>query len=208
MKFLLSILTVTVITSCGRPTPSQNQTTVIHDTIEVMNQIIDTIYIPAPEDKVNNPNLIMARLPDWFVQARLLDDLVLKNEYTFDNRMNPLYLEEDFNGDQSIDLAIPILHQTSGKTGFAVIHGTTHQVFILGAGVLIKDGLSDEMNSIDIWKINRLEVNEPGLDGNGNTNPNGPLKLSTPSIQIEKADVGGGQIYWNGQEYVYFHQTC
>ncbi|MBI1288088.1 MAG: hypothetical protein GC178_11000 [Flavobacteriales bacterium] len=97
---------------------------------------------------------------------------------------------------------------TNGKVGFAIIHGKTNKIYIIGAGKEIKNGLSDDMFYIDIWKVNRNKTNAPGLNVNGEIDKNGPLVLDNPSLEVSKSEVGGGQIYWNGHEYVYFHQTC
>lgn len=64
------------------------------------------------------------------------------------------------------------------------------------------------MNYIDIWKINRNEINEAGLEENTGTGTKGELILKNPSLQIEKSELGGGLIYWDGMKYAYFHQTC
>jgi len=151
---------------------------------------------------------IKERLPEWFQKENLLNGLVINQDYEFENRLNPLYLEADFNGDGKLDIAIPIKHTKTKKVGFAIIHGQTKEIHIIGAGTKVKNGLSDDMGYIDIWKVNREKVNEPGLEENTGTGEKGQLILKNPSLQIEKSEVGGGQIYWNGKEYAYFHQTC
>jgi len=158
----------------------------------------------------NSPSeyYITERLPDWFIEAKILDGLTLQGAYQFDTRLNPLYLEADFNGDKHIDVAIPIKKMSSGKVGFAIIHSKTNQVFIIGAGTHIPNGISDNMGYIDIWKVNRKSVNQPGVDESTGTGEKGELMLKNPSLQIEKSEIGGGQIYWDGKQYAYFHQTC
>jgi len=209
---LLLILIFGVFASCNSKSDldNSNKTSIIPDTIKIIEQIIDTIYMEKSdvEDLSNDVYYIQERLPEWFLKLNILKGKRFQNDYEFDNRLNPLYLEADFNGDNIIDIAIPIKQITSQKVGFAIIHGQTEEIFIIGAGTSIKNGLSDDMNYIDIWKVNREKINEPGLDENGNIDENGPLLIKNPSLQIEKSEVGGGQIYWNGKEYVYFHQTC
>lgn len=141
-------------------------------------------------------------LPTWFNDSGLLVDGVFYQNYSIDFRLNPNFLEADFNGDERLDLAIPIKNNRSGKVGFAIIHRNSNEVFIIGAGTEIKHGLGDDMSYIDEWKVNTERINEPGIQG-------GPaLILNRPSLQITKFEVGGGQVYWNGEEYIYFHQTC
>lgn len=139
-------------------------------------------------------------LPEWVLTSDVFNSTIIKGNYAVDNRITPLYLEADFNGDNNVDVALPIIR--NNKTGFAIIHGKTEEVFIIGAGTTIKNGLSDDMDYIDTWNVNRKQKNDPGIGEEE------PLLLSNPSIQIEKEEVGGGQIYWDGKEYVYFHQSC
>lgn len=153
-------------------------------------------------------NYIMERLPDWLLENNLLKGLTLKQDYQVDNRLNPLYLEADFNGDGILDIAVPIKEINSEKFGFAIIHGTTNEIHIVGAGSKVKNGLSDDMSYIDIWKVNREKINEAGLEEKTGTGAKGELILENPSLQIEKSEVGGGQIYWTGEDYAYFHQSC
>jgi len=151
---------------------------------------------------------ILERLPEWFIEQSSLTGIDFRENYIIDNRLNPLYLEADFNGDGTLDIAISIRQKTSGKFGFAIVHGESNEVFIIGAGTKVSNGLSDDMTYIDIWDINRKKINEAGLNEETGTGERGELILSNPSLQIEKSGLGGGQIYWNGNQYAYFHQTC
>ena len=212
MKNLILILLSGLLVTCKFNPNSRGEPEikVVYDTLRVVERVIDTHFIEkAVESKpIQSENYILKRLPSWFIEANILEGLILNNGYVFDNRLNPLYLEEDFNGDGNMDIVVPIKHQPSQKIGFAIIHGQSKNLYIIGAGIRIKNGLSNDLSYIDIWKINRKKINQPGLDENGEIDKNGPLILENPSIQVEKSEVGGGQIYWDGKEYAYFHQTC
>lgn len=136
------------------------------------------------------------QLLDRVLKTKLFDGVSLKNEFELDERLIPLFLEADFNSDGTIDIAIPIIEKKTDKVGFAIIHGVSNEVYIIGAGVEVKNGLSDDMSYIDLWKVNREKINKE------------ELIINSTSLQIEKTEAGGGQIYWNGTEYVYFHQSC
>jgi hypothetical protein len=151
---------------------------------------------------------ILERLPIGFDYEQLMPKLRLKKKYLFDLRMNPMYLEDDFNGDGFIDLAIPIKEESTDKKGFAIIHGNTNEIFILGAGREIVNGLSDDQSYVDGWRINREKINHPGIEEETGNGAEGELLLENNSIEIFKSEVGGGIIYWNGKTYAYFHQTC
>lgn len=169
----------------------------------------DTVFITKNTDSISNSaSFIMERLPFWVIQSDKIKDLVINKNYKIENRLNPLYLEADFNGDGNLDIALPIFEIGTNKKGFAIIHGKTHEVFILGAGKIFKNALGDDQDYINIWVVNHEKINEAGAEEETGTGENGSLILENPSIEIEASEVGGGQIYWNGKEYAYFHQTC
>lgn len=203
------LLTLVLLYSCDGNNNSSTGNT-ISDTLKIYQKETDTVFIESNNvnEKEGSEYYILERIPDWLVASDVMKGLKIKDQFVFDNRMNPLYLEADFNGDGDLDIAIPIKNIDSQKVGFAIIHGKTNEIHIIAAGKKVKNALSDDMNYIDIWKINRNEINEAGLEENTGTGTKGELILKNPSLQIEKSELGGGLIYWDGMEYAYFHQTC
>ena len=212
MKRLITLLTLGLICSCNSQNEgsAEEKIQVFRDTVILKERVVDTIHVHHhEEDSYRQSNyFITERLPDWFRHSDLVHDLKLLNEYKIENRLNPLYLEADFNGDGHLDIALAIRHLSTEKVGFAIIHGETNVIHIIAAGRPVKNGLSDNMDYMDIWKVNRARLNEAGLEETTGTGPKGELILNNPSLQLEKSEIGGGQIYWNGNEYAYFHQTC
>jgi hypothetical protein len=181
----------------------------LHDSVEV--ELEPKSQFEQYESSIISPDMeyyILARLPIGFDYEQLMPKLRLKKKYLFDLRMNPMYLEADFNGDGFIDIAIPIKEESTDKKGFAIIHGNTNEIFILGAGKEMVNGLSDDQSYIDGWRINREKINPPGVEEETGTGPEGELLLENNSIEIFKTELGGGIIYWNRKTYAYFHQTC
>lgn len=167
----------------------------------------------APEDNSNEMNdekyVILESLPDWVNSTEVISDYKIKDKYSLDPRLNPFYLEEDFNGDGILDIALPIKEIISKKVGFAIIHGGKNEVFIVGAGKTIKNGLDDDPSYIDVWKLNREKENTgTDTDEQGDLIETTPIFINQPSIKILKTELGGGLIFWNGKEYEYLHQTC
>ena len=167
----------------------------------------------APEDNSNEMNdekyVILESLPDWVNSTEVISDYKIKDKYSLDPRLNPFYLEEDFNGDGILDIALPIKEISSKKVGFAIIHGGKNEVFIVGAGKIIKNGLDDDPSYIDVWKLNReKEKTGTDTDEQGDLIETTPIFINQPSIKILKTELGGGLIFWNGKEYEYLHQTC
>ncbi|WP_044210134.1 hypothetical protein [Flammeovirga sp. OC4] len=117
--------------------------------------------------------------------------------------IQPHYLISDFNGDGVNDIAVLIVEKATDKRGFIVLHPNTNKFFIIGAGeVFNHEDQWDDLNWVNQWTINTTRSNEPGIQEGPN------LELKTDSIKIIKFDVGGGLIYWDGEKYNYFHQTC
>ena len=152
MRIRIYILAIGFLGSCNLTADHESTQIpeVIHDTIRLIEKEIDTVYIEKQNDHHLTEYYMYERLPDWVLESGLLEGKVIKNEYQFDNRLNPLYLEEDFNGDGHLDIIIPVKEISSYKVGFAVIHGTTNEIFLIGAGKEIKNGLSDNMSYITI----------------------------------------------------------
>ena len=197
-----------LVNSCDSVSNQKVNNDVICDTIIVIEKSIDTVYFEKENSEQSSAYYVMEHFPDWVLEADTINRLLLKSDCEFDNRMNPMYFEEDFNGDGVIDIAIPIKDKETNKVGFAIIHGNSFNLFILGAGTKVENGLTDDWDYINIWKINRKEINNAGLEENTGTGKDGELILDNPSLEIEKSEVGGGLLYWNGKNYAYFHQTC
>lgn len=212
MNRLLILLTNVLLVSCNFQKEGVNDNNIgeIEDEIGMNETVFNSDTLAqADEDIISNDDFyILERLPERFLKSDFIKDLTINNEFKIESRMNPLYLEADFNGDGNLDLALPIRQIKTEELGFVIIHGATNEIHIIGAGTSIKNGLSDDLYYIDLWKVNHDKSNEPGLEENTGTGDKGELILENPSLQIEKSELGGGQIYWNGNEYAYFHQTC
>lgn len=201
---LIFLLTVIFVYSCKeKKSPAK-----VADIVKI-EQKSDTVFITKNTDSISNSDsFISERLPFWVTQSEKIKDLVISKSYKIENRLNPLYLEADFNGDGTLDIALPVFEIGTNKKGFAIIHGQTDEVFILGAGKMFKNALGDNQDYIDIWLVNHEKINGAGVEEETGTGENGSLILENPSLEIAASEVGGGQIYWNGKEYAYFHQTC
>jgi hypothetical protein len=117
-------------------------------------------------------------------------------KYDFSFRINPSYLEADFNGDGKMDAAVLVKERSTGKLGIVIVHGTTGKVTILGAGIGIGNG-GDDFEWMDSWKVYSKtraahapdETNVPRLRGD--------------ALLVERSEAASALIYWNGQKYVW-----
>jgi hypothetical protein len=67
----------------------------------------------------------------------------LVKKYELSSRIDPSFIEGDFNGDGKLDTAVLVKERSTGKIGIAIVHGATGKVVILGAGVGIGNGGDD-----------------------------------------------------------------
>jgi hypothetical protein len=205
---LLALLFSPIVFSCNESAENGNLSTQIkHEhPNETQPKLSDT------DDFDYSDNLfyfVYERVPNWLIESGVLSENKLMGKYEIDIRLNPFYLEEDFNGDEVLDIALPIKEIKTGKIGFAIVHGGSFEVHLVGAGKHISNALSDDMNYINIWKINRLRENSgTDIDEYGDLIETPILYLNHASISIAASEVGGGIIFWNGKEYEYLHQTC
>jgi actin-related protein len=214
MKKLILLLSFAITTlSCEYKQQATNAPQNDIETKQENEQDTDHVNINK-EEKSSQDNEDLAyklqyNLPEWIFNSKIISKNTILEDYQIDSRLNPFYLEEDFNGDGNLDIALPIKHIKSGKVGFVIIHNKTNAINIIGAGKLVKNGLSDDLSYIDIWKINRKRKHlGTDIDENGELIETQPLLLDYPSIDIMKTETGGGLIFWNGEEYEYLHQTC
>jgi hypothetical protein len=120
-------------------------------------------------------------------------------EYDFSFRMNPSYLEGDFDGDGKMDVAVLIKQRSTGKLGIAIVHSTTGKAKILGAGIGIGNG-GDDFEWMDSW---RVYSKTRAAHAAGETS--GP-HLRGDALLVEKSEAASALIYWNGKRYVWSQQ--
>ena len=204
MKYTILVIIAVSLFACSPEQHKENQpiVTTVHDTLYITETTVETVYVEKKNEYEGSDFYISERLPPFFRESGVLENENFTTKYQIDSRLNPFYLEADFNGDGYKDIALSIKEIATNKAGVVIIHGNTDEHFIVGAGTNMKEGSHDDLVYVDIWKINYKHKNEPGLTEDK------PLLIDVPSLQIEASEVGGGLIYWDGKAYSYFHQTC
>jgi hypothetical protein len=125
--------------------------------------------------------------------------------------MNPSFLQEDFNGDGSSDVAVLVLEKVTHKRGVLLIHVNSLQYYVFGAGTKFGDG-SDNFSWANKWSIyKKKSAYETKFDKKNDDILEGKeIKLKRPCISLasieDGAEVSGGLIYWNGKKYIWIHQ--
>jgi hypothetical protein len=120
-------------------------------------------------------------------------------EYDLSFRINPSYLEGDFNGDGKMDAAVLVTERSTGKLGIAIVHGSTDKVTILGAGIGVGNG-GDDFEWMDSW-----QVYSKTRAGHASDETSAP-RLRGDALLVEKSEAASALIYWNGKRYVWSQQ--
>ncbi len=150
-----------------------------------------------------------ATLPNWF--SDIFKSKGLDKKYVIATFLKPFYLQADFNGDATQDIAILVLDKATRKKGILLIHGKTNEQFVFGAGTAFDKGGKD-FKWANKWKLYtkktafEIQFDEESGDIIGGKE----IKLARPGILIEDYEDGaalaGGIIYWNGNKYVWIHE--
>jgi len=117
-------------------------------------------------------------------------------KYDLSFRIDPSYLEGDFNGDGKMDTAVLVKERSSGKVGIAIVHGAIGKVTIVGAGVGIGNG-GDDFEWMDSWKVysKTHAAHAPGETS--------VPRLRGDALLVEKSEAASALIYWNGKKYLW-----
>jgi hypothetical protein len=149
----------------------------------------DSVSSPSPGAICDMPGAV----------EKALTNVSTGKEYDVFFRINPSYLEGDFNGDGKMDVAVLVTERSSGKLGIAIVHAMTGKATILGAGNGLGNGGDDFewMNSWQLYSKKRTahvsgETSVPRLRGD--------------ALLVEKSEAASALIYWNGKRYVWFQE--
>ena len=111
-------------------------------------------------------------------------------------RLNPSWLDGDFNGDGKMDAAVLVRERSTGKIGIAIIDGATAKITVLGAGVSIGNG-GDDFEWMDSWQV---YSRKHAAHATSET----PIPhFRGDALLVEKSEAASALIYWNGKRYIW-----
>lgn len=144
---------------------------------------------------------LSSNLPIALVKYLLsADDL---DPYVLDARLNPFYLQADFNGDGSTDTAVLIKEGATGKAGILIHHGGTNEGHVLGAGVPIF-GVGSDRSFDDFRSRNAWYVVPRGPVERGAHNVTDPPELRGDALMVFVLEASSQLIFWSGSEYLWY----
>jgi hypothetical protein len=139
--------------------------------------------------------VIAASLPPAVADA--LRDNPKTAKYKISTRINPYYLQGDFNGDGKADTALLIEEKASGKAGIAFVLGK--KIEIVGAGKATGNG-GDNFDWMDAWYVYEKGSVQMGADENA------PPTLKGDALLAMKAESASSLIYWIGSGFAWYQQ--
>ncbi len=126
--------------------------TVQDDTLCVTSERGKTYQVDLKTKAVTQSDLAPSQAPDTPTQLHNIPEAVeramakglLAKEYEVSFQVNPFWLSGDFNGNGNLDVAVLVKQRSTGKVGIAIIHGGMSKVAILGAGLVIGNGVLEQ----------------------------------------------------------------
>jgi hypothetical protein len=146
--------------------------------------------------------------PSWFENVFKINGLDKKYElYSF---LKPDFLEADFNGDGSKDVAVVIIQKSTKRKGILIIHSKSNDYFVFGAGTSFGDDSTyTDYSWADHWEIySKKYADVPQFDKtSGDILESHKVKIPHLGILIKNDEMGAGCIiYWTGKKYAWVHQ--
>ena len=117
--------------------------------------------------------------------------------YTLTARLNPFYVQGDFDGDGKADTAILVVEKASGKHGIAFI--LERGIEVVGGGHPIGNG-GDDLSWMDAWYVFEKDKVEHGAFDDA------PPVLKGDALMAIKTESASGLIYWNGSGFAWYQQ--
>lgn len=120
------------------------------------------------------------------------------SSYAVAARINPFYLQGDFDGDGRRDTAVLVKERATGKIGFAVVFAGG-KVRIAGGGRDTGDG-TDNLDWMDAWYV----VGKGRLSQGATDQP--PPLLKGDGVMVIRTESASAVIYWDGKAFRWYQQ--
>lgn len=122
------------------------------------------------------------------------------DSYKLEARINPFYLQGDFNSDGHTDTVVFVVETQSRKRGLLIVHGATNDRYVLAAGTLFS-GRGDNFSRFDAWHVYPRGAVSRGADA-----ATDPPTLRGDGVYLEVLESSSGIVYWDGAKYAWYQQ--
>lgn len=141
--------------------------------------------------------VIASSMPPALSEQIAADSLL--RGYKLSSRLNPYYLQADFNGDGHVDAAVLVNSVTTGKAGIAIVHAGLVPSVVLGADRSFGNG-GDDFSWMDAWCVYPRGPVHRGADEAD------PPTLKGDGLMVLKTEAASSIVYWTGKEYAWYQQ--
>ena len=142
------------------------------------------------------------KLPQWASVKWKKYESIFERSY----KLIPGFLEGDFTGDGTDDIAISVSKKSNDKQGILFLFGADDKMFICGAGHSFGPG-GDDFKWADYWELfTESKTFETTFLDNGDVDSSRELTLARAAISVREQEGSGGLIYFNGKKFTWIHQ--
>lgn len=161
-----------------------------------MTAVLTVAFLLA-QAAARDPVAFRNDLPSW--ARSTVEGFESRRRVALSNRLDPDFLEGDFNGDGQDDLAVLVSGTEHRKDGILIVFRDQSKVVLVGAGVPFGNG-GDDFSWMDVWSVLPKGPIERGA-GEG-----APPTLRGDALLVEKSESASALIYWNGKMFRWHQQ--
>ena len=136
-------------------------------------------------------------LPEW--SREIVAAAESRSGVSLSSRLNPFYLQGDFDGDGRLDLAALVESAKGRKAGILVLLRGRTDPILLGAGKPLGDH-GDDFSWMNVWS-----VYPKGPVGRGAGERTVPT-LRGDALLVEKSESASALLYWDGKVFRWYPQ--
>jgi hypothetical protein len=133
----------------------------------------------------------LQNLPSW--ASPVFGEQRFASTYALTTRINPYFLQGDFNGDGQLDVAVLVQLKRTMQQGIAILHAGSMTPIVVGAGKEIGNG-GDDFSWLDAWSVSARDTRGKTAPGRGD------------ALLVQKLESASGLIYWDGRAYQWRQQ--
>lgn len=189
MKITICILTISLLTSCGKSNEEEKTTTVSGKSIEIIS------------DTISRGGIHVNKESELEYRKQSLSSFEKVTLYNLKDT-----IITDFNGDGILDKAF--YKKENEISGSVIKHGNTKEEFRIGFGMNFAFWPDFDCNWVDYWGlVQDKETRETTFTEEGDVLGSREVKLPNPSLFLGADEVGGGLITFLNGKYQWIHQA-
>ncbi len=140
-------------------------------------------------------------LPKWASKKFLS----YEKNYDRNYKLIPNYLEGDFTGDCSLDIAIFVSKKSNEKKGILFLFGESDSTFLAGAGNSFEK-IGDNFDWVEYWEVfDQQLIKASKILEKRDINGTQKVKLEQVAVHLVKNESFGGLIYYDREKFIWIN---